>query len=283
MFQQETPCQIAQIANFPCMTLTSPDPLHGPADLSPDCAARLPGLRLQLALHLLLAWPLVALGGVGLVFGLGLPGWYVASAALCFLPVAGLSWLGLRHHTIHRRWGAANRITLLRGGLIALVGGALPLAPVLDMAQAWVVAVIAITALVLDGLDGWVARRRGLASPYGARFDMELDALLILLLCLLLALSGKVGPWVLGLGLLRPAFILAGKLWPRLAAPLPPSQRRRVICVVQVVTLAAAATPWIESPLTSVATGAAFALLLFSFAADTVWLIHHGRRADGHE
>jgi phosphatidylglycerophosphate synthase len=265
------------------MTLTSPGLLQGPARQHPDPAHRLPGLRLELALHLLAALPLVALVGGGLAWLLSLPGWYAASAALWFLPVAALSWLDLPRHTIHARWGAANRITLLRGGLIALVGGALPLADRLGDAQAWAVAVIAITALALDGVDGWVARRRGLASPYGARFDMELDALLILLLCLLLHISGEAGLWVLGLGLLRPLFILAGRLWPVLAAPLPPSQRRRLICVVQVATLAAAATPWIESPLTSVATGAAFALLLFSFAVDTVWLIRHGRRADGQE
>jgi phosphatidylglycerophosphate synthase len=265
------------------MTLTSPGLLQGPAQQQHDPARRLSGLRLELLLHLLAAWPLVALGGFGLARLLSLPGWYAASAALWFLPVAALSWLDLPHHAIHARWGMANRITLLRGGLIALVGGALPLADALGDVQAWAVAVIAITALALDGVDGWVARRRGLASPYGARFDMELDALLILLLCLLLHLSGEAGVWVLGLGLLRPLFILAGKIWPVLAAPLPPSQRRRVICVVQVATLAAAATPWIESPLTSVATGAAFALLLFSFAADTVWLIRHGRRANGQE
>lgn len=265
------------------MSVTSPGLLQGHACQQYDPARRLRGLRLELAWHLLATWPLVALAGAGLAWLFVLPGWYMASAALWFLPVAALSWLDLPHHIIHARWGAANRITLLRGGLIALVGGVLPLADRLDAAQTWAVAVIAITALALDGVDGWVARRRGLASPYGARFDMELDALLILLLCLLLHLSGEAGAWVLGLGLLRPLFILAGKCWPVLAGPLPPSQRRRVICVVQVVTLTASATPWIESPLTSVAAGAAFALLLFSFTVDTVWLLRHGRRADGQE
>ena len=36
--------------------------------------------------------------------------------------------------------------------------------------------------LALDGLDGWAARRQGLVSAFGARFDMEVDALLILAL-----------------------------------------------------------------------------------------------------
>ena len=37
----------------------------------------------------------------------------------------------------------------------------------------------------LDGVDGWLARRSGIASAFGARFDMEIDALLILVLAVL--------------------------------------------------------------------------------------------------
>ena len=35
---------------------------------------------------------------------------------------------------------------------------------------------------LLDLVDGWVARRTGTASPFGARFDLETDAALILVL-----------------------------------------------------------------------------------------------------
>src|SRR5699024_2987932 len=34
-------------------------------------------------------------------------------------------------------------------------------------------------ALALDAVDGWVARRTGSATPFGARFDGEVDAFLI--------------------------------------------------------------------------------------------------------
>ena len=37
-------------------------------------------------------------------------------------------------------------------------------------------------ALVLDAVDGQVARRTGTATPLGARIDGEVDAFLILLL-----------------------------------------------------------------------------------------------------
>ncbi len=41
---------------------------------------------------------------------------------------------------------------------------------------------LAVPALILDGVDGWVARRTGTANDAGARLDMEVDAALILVL-----------------------------------------------------------------------------------------------------
>jgi phosphatidylglycerophosphate synthase len=110
-------------------------------------------------------------------------------------------------------------------------------------------AVIAVTALLLDGVDGWLARRQDRNSPYGARFDMEMDTVAMIYLSLLLWRSGEVGAWVLLMGLLRPGFVVAGRLWPWLDRPLPFSQRRRLICMAQVAVLAAAVTPLLEPPL----------------------------------
>ena len=72
---------------------------------------------------------------------------------------------------------------------------------------------LAAVALVLDAVDGWVARRTGTVSALGARFDMEVDAFLILVL------SGvrrrDVRPWwVLAIGAARYAFVAAGWLLP---------------------------------------------------------------------
>ena len=86
--------------------------------------------------------------------------------------------------------GAANRVTLTRatlvGGVTALVADAL-------VGPAHVAAMVglAVVALVLDGVDGWVARRTGTVSALGARFDMEVDAFLILVLSVYVA--GSVG------------------------------------------------------------------------------------------
>lgn len=239
----------------------------------------LPTLRREVTRSLAVAGALVAALAAGVSLGLGLsPALPLASlAAFAFVAAYALS--GLEGH--RRPWGPANRVTLLRGGMASLLAGFLVAGPVTP-AVAWALCVTAVIALALDGVDGWLARRRDVASPYGARFDMELDTLLTLVLALLLWRWGEAGPWVLLLGLLRHVFVLAGRAWPRLAAPLPFSQRRRVVCVVQVAVLAAGLAPVVEPPLTGLAAGAALALLIFSFAVDTVWLVRHGNpAADG--
>jgi len=83
----------------------------------------------------------------------------------------------------HARFGLANGVTLLRAGGTA-VFAALALEPALlaDPRAAWAAFAGACLLLALDGLDGLAARRQGLASAFGARFDMEVDAGLILAL-----------------------------------------------------------------------------------------------------
>ena len=45
--------------------------------------------------------------------------------------------------------------------------------------------------------DGPAARRSGIASRFGARFDMETDALMILVLAVLAWRWDRAGAWVL--------------------------------------------------------------------------------------
>jgi phosphatidylglycerophosphate synthase len=131
---------------------------------------------------------------------------------------------------------------------------------------------IAAVAAALDGVDGWIARRTRTASAFGARFDMETDALLILVLSALVWRSGKAGAWVLASGLMRYAFIAAATVWPWLQEPLEPSRRRQSLCVVQVVALIAALLPTVGAPAASaMAAGALFALA-WSFLVDILWL-----------
>ncbi|TPE47582.1 CDP-alcohol phosphatidyltransferase [Amaricoccus solimangrovi] len=170
------------------------------------------------------------------------------------------------------RFGAANAVTLARAGGAALIAAAGIAGAAPAGAAAWGVALASAALLALDGIDGWLARRAGLASPFGARFDMEVDALTGLALALLVWQMGKAGPWVLGLGLMRYAFLGLGRLRPAFAAPLPPSRRRKAVCVVQLAALTLLVAPPVVPPLSQAIAAGALALLGWSFARDLLWL-----------
>ena len=134
---------------------------------------------------------------------------------------------------------------------------------------AWIIVVIAIVAVVLDGVDGWVARRTGTSSAFGMRFDMETDAALILVLAILTWRNGKAGPWILGAGLLRYLFVGAGWVWPWMAQPLEPTPRGRLICVVQIAALIIALAPIVVPPASTAVAALGLIALSYSFLVDT--------------
>ena len=141
---------------------------------------------------------------------------------------------------------------------------------------AWLMIGLVITVLVLDGADGYLARRFNQASDFGARFDMEIDALHILVLSSAAWIFDKAGWWVLAIGFMRYAFVAAGWAVPRLAAPLAPSMRRKVICVFQVAALCVMLAPLVTPPLSTAIAAVSLALLLYSFAVDAVALLCKG-------
>jgi phosphatidylglycerophosphate synthase len=203
------------------------------------------------------------------IVGLSIPIVAIASVApgstsltlACWTALACAVFLGLRGHG-HARFGPANALTLARAGSVAVLMGLLTADPVpLEAAAA-----IALLALVTDGIDGKIARSTRLTSPFGARFDMEVDALLMLVLAILAVAAGRAGAWALALGMLRYAWVAAGQVWPAFSAPLPPSERRRVCCgaaILLVIVALALPVPFAEA-----ACAGALGMLIFSFAVD---------------
>jgi phosphatidylglycerophosphate synthase len=133
---------------------------------------------------------------------------------------------------------------------------------------------IGIVTLVaaLDGVDGWLARRLGMESGFGARFDMETDAALILVLSVLVWQHDKAGAWVLMCGLMRYVFVGAGWLLPWLAGPLRSTLRGKTIAVVQYIGLSVALAPIITPPFSTLVAAVTLAALSWSFAVDVMWL-----------
>lgn len=208
--------------------------------------------------------------------------WVSASIAayLVFAATVYGYWTAVRFRTDrHDDFGWANRVTLARAVLVAVLGGVLA-APEIAHRHGVILASMALTAIALDGLDGWLARRVDGATRFGARFDMEVDALLIFVLSVSVVLADRAGAWVLAIGGMRYAFILAGQLLPWLQDELPPSAWRRIVCVVQGLVLAVALLPWLPVPLVQWALALALAALVHSFGRDTLWLWRH--RAAGH-
>ncbi len=210
---------------------------------------------------------------VGLTVGTGLhaAAWAAGSAV-------GIGTVVLLRRGLHRagtdRLGPANRVTLAR---TVLIGGVAALAAESLGRSVPLPAVVGLTgvALLLDGVDGQVARRTGSVSALGARFDMEVDAFLILVLAVLMV--RPVGPWVLAIGALRYGFIAAGRVLPWLTAPLPPRFSRKVVAAAQGVTLAVAVSGVLPPVLTVACLQAALAALCWSFGRDVYWLFRSAR------
>ena len=113
---------------------------------------------------------------------------------------------------------------------------------------------------------------RGESTAFGARFDMETDALLILVLSLLAWQLDKAGPWVVLAGALRYVFVAASFFVPWLGRELPPSRRRQAACVVQIVSLILCLLPVLPPPPSAGIAFVGLVALAASFATDVVWL-----------
>lgn len=189
-----------------------------------------------------------------------LAGWFL----LMFLPAAAWVWRHLPEHAPHDRWGWANRITAGRGLALLLWG-------VWGWEQSpvgWMSVALGTLFLLTDGVDGYLARRQGTVSPFGARFDLEIDALFVLIAAILLLRAGQVGPWVLTAGLLRYGYLLAGRHWPALNHPLPPSRRRAVCGVTNAALLTAGFAPILPLWLVQALAALGLALVVGSFTVD---------------
>jgi phosphatidylglycerophosphate synthase len=231
-------------------------------------ATALPATRLAMILGMLATAAL--LGVVAATAGLGIAGWIAGlatgSAATALLVTA-------RMRSDQPAMLPADWVTLTRALLIAGVAGL-----VADSFSRPVPITALVTlstvALVLDAVDGQVARRTGTATELGARLDGEVDAFLILLLSIVV--SQDYGGWVLAIGAARYALLLAGWLIPWLAAPLPPRYWGKVVAAVQGIVLTVAASGLLDRVAGMIAVAAALLLLAESFGRNVIWLYRTG-------
>ncbi|MGB9993077.1 CDP-alcohol phosphatidyltransferase family protein [Streptomyces pseudogriseolus] len=203
---------------------------------------------------------------IGTAIGMGPAGW-VTGLAFAIATWAGLS--RALHRAESRTFGPANRVTLGRatlvGGVTALVADSFQDSPPVSLFVG-----LTAVALILDGVDGKVARRTGTSTALGARFDMEVDAFLILVLSVYVSMA--MGPWVLLIGAMRYVFVAAARVWPWLTAPLPPSTARKTVAALQGVLLLVAASALLPHLVNVGIVALALGLLVWSFGRDVLWL-----------
>ena len=220
------------------------------------------GLTAGLAALVALLAALVALGLGVLPALVGL----TCGVVLCAAVARGLAAAGAEG------LGPADLVTLTRATLACALAGLVaepsPAQPVVSL-----LVPLAVLALVLDAVDGRVARVTRTTSGFGARFDGEADAFLLLVLSVLVARS--YGGWVLAIGAARYAFAVAGWLWPWLRRPLPFRYWRKVVTAVQGIVLVVAAADVLPRTWTHAALVVALALLAESFGRDVLWSWRH--------
>lgn len=183
---------------------------------------------------------------------------------------AATFWLGrlMMRDFPHGSLGLCNIVTLTR----LVIVGVLFTALLSGLPATWVTLGLAILALSLDGIDGWLARKQRLASAFGARFDVEVDAAFALLLAVTAAVNGAAAPYVVLLGLPYYLFGVAKIYAPWLDRPLPESFGRKVVCVFQIAALIALQVPFLADGQLNIVIAAVTAALLWSFGRDTIWL-----------
>lgn len=168
-------------------------------------------------------------------------------------------------------FGPADAVTLLRTILAGAAAAIIILSTADDLPiRSWGLFAVAVPALLLDAVDGLVARRTSTVSGAGARFDMEVDSALFLILSIPVAVT--VGAWALLIGLMRYLFAAAAWLRPPLRRPLSFSQFRRIVAGLQAAALGVALAPLVPVPVATWVVGSALTLLVISFGRDVLWL-----------
>jgi phosphatidylglycerophosphate synthase len=132
-----------------------------------------------------------------------LTGWYWAVITVAFLSVILLwttQWYTISH--IKPAGGYANLLTLVRYVLILMIAAFSGIWPL------WSLGFLFSIPVLLDGLDGYIARRSNHLTKFGALFDLETDSLFMTMTGMILYQRHTVGAWLLPAAYMRYFFVL---------------------------------------------------------------------------
>ena len=176
----------------------------------------------------------------------------------------------------------ATIVTIARGFLISLIAGC-AFIPNPRGAVLWLPGVLYTLAALADRADGALARRTGITT-LGARLDVAMDAVGLLVAPLVGVLWGRLPPWYLTVACAYPAF--RGGLELRRAAGRPvfperlaPDPRARFFAGVQMTVVAASLLPVLPRFVTWTAATLAMLPTLALFAGE--WRVATRSAPDG--
>ncbi|MFC5996545.1 CDP-alcohol phosphatidyltransferase family protein [Pseudonocardia hispaniensis] len=213
------------------------------------------------------------LAALSITIGLGPVGWLAGVAYL--LGLWSLLAAAARRARV-TTFGPADLVTLGRAALVGAVTALV--ADGLWTGEPRVVPLVGIAAVAaaLDAVDGQVARRSGTVSELGARFDMEVDSFLVLVLSVHVA--ALVGPWALVIGAMRYIFVAAGRVAPWLRSTLPPRYSAKAVAATTSSVLVVTAADILPRSVAIAVVATVLALLVWSFGQSVAWLWRRAHR-----
>ena len=261
---------------MPYSFLNEPDPTP-----SPGARRHLPALLRRRAMHEALGHVLFGFLFFGVLIRIG-PAYGVIGGGLAaagvLVVVHWFLWRNLHgNHVpgspgIMATLGAANRITLFRGLLVSLVAGFLFLPGEENPANAWLwwPGCLYLVAVVLDGVDGFWARRTGTQTLLGKTLDVNIDALGLLTACAVAANTGRLPVYYLTAGLAY--YLLQLGLWCRRKAgkdirPAPSRVFARLMAGIQMGFVGVALLPVIAAGVLELVAP----ILLIPFLLGFIW------------
>lgn len=209
----------------------------------------------------------------------------IAFASLWFAPTS-VAWFVGALWIVHifcfffckDEWNWADAVTIAR---VTMATGAALLAFRVDTlnADAWTLFLV---ALILDGLDGWMARKTQSHSQEGAIFDMESDGIWVSLICITLVSLGIEQPWILILAAWRPVYAIVSAFLPKVETHQKGTFFGKAVFVTVAVVLLVVSSPWRIFFLTKILLAIACVLLSFSFLRSLFLEFRETRRALPH-
>jgi phosphatidylglycerophosphate synthase len=153
----------------------------------------------------------------------------------CGFALLSFSILWIRHWEQIRHMrppgGIPNYITLLRFGTLVIFIVFAAFIPNEFLA------LLLFLLILLDGIDGYLARKLNQATAFGALFDMETDALFICLISCMLIRKGLLGPWILMAAFIKYYYSIVTDITGLSKKPDPKTRFGAAIAVIMFLSL----------------------------------------------